>query len=151
MYTKISFSHPFRKRPLRVALIDSDPMAFSRLSDSLLQMGHEVESYKHPLDLSLRPACHGSSSPSCHDVVLADIVTIGEGHIDRLHELCGGGCRCSHIGLMTEHGMSETDLMRVAKFGARVFLKPIEVPEVSAWLKVVVTRQQAGKTVNSAG
>ena len=125
-----------------MALIDSGLMATSRLSDALLLMGHEVESYKHHLELSLqkRPACHGSSSPSCPDVVLADIVTMGEGYIDRLHELCGGGCRCSYIGLMTEHGMSEKDLMRVAKFDARVFLKPLEVREVSAWLKVVASR-----------
>lgn len=152
MHTE-TISEGFRKRhPLRVALIDGESIHVHRLSSALELLGHEVEAYQQASELLFQDSSANSSSNLlCPDVILADFRSIGRDRLDRLHELCNTGCRCLHIGLMTDHGMSEVDLMRVARFDARVFLKPIEVSEVSAWFKVVASRRKSGKSVNPAG
>lgn len=44
------------------------------------------------------------------------------------------GCRCPHFAIITGKGLDSVELVRVAKLGARFFLKPVDLLQVFDWL-----------------
>jgi len=44
------------------------------------------------------------------------------------------GCHCRHLALIAGKGLLEGDLLRVAKYGTRYFLKPIDLDDFYPWL-----------------
>jgi CheY-like chemotaxis protein len=125
--------------PLRVAVIDDEPMIRSLFKAILERQGHRVETHENASDSPFCSAttCPCSLHPNCPDVIVSDINMPGMDGISLLLHLHQKGCKCRHVALMTGYGISHPDLIRVEKFGTRVFIKPHAFSEIVAWLKEV--------------
>jgi hypothetical protein len=49
------------------------------------------------------------------------------------------GCQCKNLALIAGKEFADSDLNRMAKFGTRFFMKPLDFNELDAWL--VLTEQ----------
>lgn len=130
------------KVPLRVAVIDDEPMIRSLFKAMLERQGHQVETYESASQSPYcdSPACPCSKYPDCPDVIVSDINMPGMDGISFLINLHQRGCKCPAFALMSGHGISHTDLARVAEFGTRIFIKPHALAEIIVWLRELKTR-----------
>lgn len=143
-------SDPNALTPLKVVLIDDDPTILKLLKILLSARGFEVVTFESASSSPFmkgndKQVCPCPNHPHCPDVVVADVDMPGMKGIDFLRHLNQRGCRCRHLAIMTGYGVEEADMTKLAKFGARVFLKPFESHELTTWLdRVNASRSPSG-------
>ena len=124
------------KRPLRAVIIDDDPVELSYLRHILQRRGYEVQSYESPIKSPLYQGkkCPCSLDARCPDLIITDYSMPDVNGVELLEMSTKKGCHCRHLALIAGKGLLEGDLLRVAKFGTRYFLKPIDLDDFYPWL-----------------
>jgi DNA-binding response OmpR family regulator len=116
---------------------DNDLIRFTlwRLFD---QRGYEVFTFPGPglcpLHLAHECPCPGVSS--CADLIISDVNMFGESGIEFIEKLLGKGCKQRRFALMSG-SFSAADLARAKPLGCKLFIKPIKMEEVVAWVEEV--------------
>lgn len=70
----------------------------------------------------------------CPDLIIADLNMPHISGVDLLEFTMKKGCRCRHLALMTGKELMEEHLNRLAKYGTRFFLKPLNLDDFYPWL-----------------
>jgi len=127
-------------RPLKAVIIDDDPTELVILKRILQRRGHKVLAYDNPLDSPLHKCgkCPCSLHDSnCPDLIISDVHMPVMNGVDLLESVMSKGCHCRHLALISGHGLANSDLLRVAKYGTRYFLKPLDLDDFYPWLDKV--------------
>jgi CheY-like chemotaxis protein len=125
-----------RSKSLKVVLVDDDPMVLHMLSGLFDRHGHQVLTYANPLLCPIFTQPHGSCFPdsSCPDIIISDFdmpKVNGTTFVDTLFKK---RCKCQHVALLSDNGIPDQDMRRLAKYGTRFFTKPLDFAEVEAWM-----------------
>jgi len=123
-------------RSLKAVVIDDEPVVLSCIRLLLMRRGFEVLTYSSPVDfpVSQLKACPCNMFPDCPDLIISDLDMPAINGADLLEGVIKKGCRCRHVALISGKGMKEADLIRMAKYGTRYFIKPIDLAQFYAWL-----------------
>jgi CheY-like chemotaxis protein len=123
-------------RFLKAVVIDDEPVVLSCISLLLKRRGYEVLAFSNPADSPVCRfrSCPCSQHPSCPDLVISDFDMPGINGVEVLEGMFEKGCKCRHVALISGKGLREGDLIRMAKYATRYFLKPIDFIQFYAWL-----------------
>lgn len=121
---------------MKIVFVDDDPMVLHALGGMFRRRGHQVFTYDNPLSCPLYTAPHGACFPEskCPDIIISDYdmpQVDGAQFIDTIMEK---GCECKRIALISGKGAPDAVMIRLAKYGARFFSKPLDFVEFEAWL-----------------
>lgn len=133
---------------MKVVVIDDDPSILSLLQTLLRRRGYTVLAYHTPLECPLYHAksCPCEASNPCPDVLISDLDMPDVNGMQLIEDIHARGCLCKHVAIITGQGLQEQDMRRMAKFGTRFFLKPVEFDELYAWIDRVVKRPNTPAT-----
>ena len=124
-------------RPLRAVIFDDDIDVLSFLRRIMQRRGYEVKTYDRPVDSPLYQCSECPCSlydSECPDLIISDVSMPVVNGVQLLESSIKKGCRCRHLALITGSGLMESDLIRMAKYGTRYFLKPLDLDEFYSWL-----------------
>jgi len=121
---------------MKIVLIDDEPAVLNILSRMFQRRGHEVLTYVNPVACPIYSSAHGSCFPQskCPDIIISDVDMPGVNGLKFIDTVFQKGCKCKHVALLTGKGISDQDMKRMAKLGARCFTKPLDFAEFEAWL-----------------
>jgi len=124
-------------RPLKAIVIDDDRPTLQLLRAILEHRLYEVETYQDPVrsPLFMNKVCPCSlHDTQCPDLIITDLSMPQMNGVDLLEFNMKKGCRCRHLALMTGKELKEEFLTRLAKYGTRFFLKPLNLDDFYPWL-----------------
>ena len=121
---------------IRAIIIDDEPAVLSTLKRILEHRRYEVEIYADPVQTPLfrSMGCPCSLQAECPDLIISDYNMPAVNGVELLESAIKKGCRCRHLALISGAGLPEGDLIRMAKYGTRYFLKPLDFDDFYGWL-----------------
>ena len=131
---------------LRVVIFDDNACIRLLLGDLFERRGYEVFAFSQP---SLCPLyavqkCPCPTDASCADVIISDVNMHRTNGIDFLEQLMQKGCRQRNAALISG-SFSEVDLARGTRLGCRLFNKPLDMKEFTAWVEEVERSIPSGR------
>jgi len=123
---------------LRAVIFDDNACIRLLLADLFDRRGYEVFAFSEP---SLCPLfavqkCPCPTDANCTDLIISDVNMPGTNGIDFLEQLMQKGCRQQQVALISG-SFSEADLARGARLKCRLFNKPLDMKEFTAWVEEV--------------
>jgi CheY-like chemotaxis protein len=121
----------------RAIIIEDSPSCRALLEMLLEQRGYEVISLADPMAGPLFgcPQCTCPRGYVCGDFLLTDNRMPGMTGLEFVERQTNGGCRGIVANKAVFSGSwDEEDLAKVSRLGCRVFDKPFNLNEISAWL-----------------
>lgn len=120
---------------MKVMVVDDEPAILVLMRTKLNRKGHTVLTYENPMECPLydTTSCPGPDN-TCPDVIITDYDMPIVNGIDFLVNVLQRGCKCNHIAIFTGKGLDEEDVNRMAKYGSRHFLKPLDFDEMFDWI-----------------
>jgi CheY-like chemotaxis protein len=125
-----------RTRSIRAVIIDDEPAVLCCVRKLLERRGYEVATYQNPVDYPVANirSCPCPMQRSCPDVIISDLDMPDISGIQLFEGMYAKGCRCRHAALISGRGIEETELIRMAKYGTRFFMKPLDLLQFYSWL-----------------
>lgn len=127
---------------MKIIIVDDDASILTILQIMLQRRGHDVLAYRNPLECPIYQAksCPCPVAPPCPDIIISDFNMPKVNGVQFLEAVHQQGCQCTHSAILTGYGVPEQDMLRMARFGTRFFLKPVEFEELRAWLDRVAAQ-----------
>lgn len=124
------------KRSLKAVLIDDEHSVLSLIRQILERRGYAVQTFDDPVKSPLyaQPKCPCPFKGKCPDLVISDYRMSPVSGVELLESSIKRGCQCRHYALISGTGFREPDLTKMAKYGTRFFLKPIDLDDFYPWL-----------------
>jgi len=121
---------------MKAVLVDDDPLVLFTLNGLLQRRGYEVLSYANPLECPVytSPACPCLPSAICPDIIISEVEMPKVGGIKFIETVFKKGCKCKHLALIADKALDVGSLNRMAKYGTRFFMKPLDFDELDEWL-----------------
>lgn len=121
--------------PIKAIIIDDERAVLSTLKRILEHRKYEVATYADPRQTPLYEIKHPCSLMSrCPDLIISDYDMPWVNGVELLESAVKKGCLCRHLALITGKGLPEGDMLRIAKYGTRYFMKPLEFDDFYDWL-----------------
>ena len=100
--------------------------------------GYEVFTFPDPglCPLQVVRECPCPPAAYCADVIVTDLNMVNGNGIDFLEQLVQKGCKQRYYALMSGN-FSDADLARSARLGCRLFKKPLDIAQLTAWVEEV--------------
>lgn len=121
---------------MNVIVVDDDPLILLLMQRKLLRKGHTVQAYQNPVDCPLYQA----AIPPCEisviypDIIITDYDMPEVNGAEFLAQVYAKKHPCSQFAIITGQGIPETDMIRMARLGTRIFLKPIDFSALFVWM-----------------
>jgi len=136
-------------RSIKAIIIDDEPSVLSTLKRILEHRRYEVATYADPVQTPMYQTrgCPCTPQTLCPDLIISDYDMPVVNGAELLESSVKKGCRCRHLALISGKGLPEVDLIRMAKYGTRYFLKPLDFDDFYDWLDRVemdIARQRLG-------
>jgi len=127
-------------KTFKAIVIDDDHSVLIYLRQILQRRGYEVHTYEDPVQYPLYK-CKGCPcsmrEAGCPDLIISDFNMPVVNGVELLESTIEKGCRCRHLALMSAMGHMEENLRRLAKYGTRYFIKPLDLDDFYPWLDLV--------------
>lgn len=140
----------------KAVVIDDDPTVLLMIRRILERRNYDVRTYGDPGQSPLYSCktCPCSLHDSgCPDLIISDFNMPLMNGAELLEGNQKKGCRCRHIALVSGEVIPESDLNRMAKYGTRFFIKPIDFGDFYDWLSRVeidgIKKQQSSRVICS--
>ncbi|MEI6516632.1 MAG: response regulator [bacterium] len=121
---------------MNVIVVDDDPLILLLMQRQLLRKGHTVQAYQNPIDCPLYWAATSPSKASAiyPDIIITDYDMPEVNGAEFLTQVYAKKHSCTQFAIITGQGIPETDMIRMARLGTRIFLKPIDFSELFVWM-----------------
>lgn len=123
---------------LRAVILDDSPTLRKVLWTLFKGRGYEVFAFPDPVLCPLHAVreCPCPPSTCCADVIVSDVNMEGGNGVDFFEQLVQKGCKQRHFALMSGN-FSEADLARASRLNCRLFTKPLDMAQLTAWVEEV--------------
>ena len=120
----------------RAVVFDDDALIRFTLWSLFDRRGYEVFTFPEPglCPLHAVQKCPCPTDASCADVIISDVNMHAANGIDFLEQLLQKGCRQRHFALISG-SFSDADLTRGSQLGCRLFSKPLDMEQITAWIE----------------
>lgn len=121
---------------MNIMIFDDDPQVLALMQRSIQRKGHAVLVYENPLECPLSKVNFRTREPAlaCPDIIICDFNMPGMNGVEFMEELHDRGCPCRNFALMTGGGLDESEWIRTARLGTRLFIKPVNFTELFSWM-----------------
>ncbi|MBU0519212.1 response regulator [bacterium] len=121
---------------MRALVFDDDDGIREFVAMVLREMGFIVEEYDRPGSCPYGDAanCECTGRQVCADLIISDMQMPGMTGLQFIERQLNNGCRVRNIALMSANWMPE-DYRRAKQLGVKIFHKPFDVNELTAWVE----------------
>lgn len=134
----------------RAIILDDNASIRNILWTFFNKRGYEVFSFPDPqlCPLHTLQACPCPAESSCADIIVSDVKMENGNGVDFLERLIQKGCRQRHFALMSGN-FSEADQVRARRLNCRLFSKPLDIAQLTAWVEEVERATPVGRTLHN--
>jgi len=122
----------------RAVIFDDDPLIRFSLWSFFDNRGYEVFTFPEPdlCPLHVVQQCPCPADTSCADLIISDVNMYAANGIDFIEQLIQKGCRQRHFALISGN-FTDAELARGSNLGCRLFGKPLNMEQISAWIEEI--------------
>ena len=139
---------------LKALVIDDDPAALVYMQHILKRRNYAVQLYDTPVQSPLYQCktCPCALKDSgCPDLIISDFNMPVVNGVELLESFIKKGCHCRHLALISGTRIPEEALIRMARYGTRHFLKPLDFDGFCDWLDRVEYEITEGRSLSQSG
>jgi CheY-like chemotaxis protein len=134
----------------RAVILDDNASIRNLLWTFFDSRGYEVFAFPDPqlCPLHTLHECPCPAESSCADIFVSDVKMENGNGIEFLETLIQKGCRQRHFALMSGN-FSEADQARAKRLNCKLFPKPLDIAQLTAWLEEVERSIPAGRILHN--